>query len=113
MSKGAIVLSAIPHVVGGTLGQQIEHDQDKNIIIYCGTGTAGGLGVLTNFANISHTHGTPTIIGSLSISSSSNAWTISIPDFLTTAALTNHSHGSVSTVTIAGSNLTLSSASSG
>ena len=112
MSKGAIVLSGVPTVIGGTLGQQVEHDQDKNIIIYGGSAGIGS-GVLTNYANISHTHGTPTVIGSISVTSVSSGWTISIPAFLTTAALGTHIHGSINVVPIAGSTASYSSASSG
>ena len=113
MSKGAIVLSAVPNVVGGTLGQQVEHYQNRNIIIYCGSGTAGGFSAITNMANISHMHGLPTVLGAVSITSHSNAWTISVPDFITTAALPYHDHGPVDIIPIVGSNMTLSSASNG
>ena len=113
MSKGAIVLSAVPSVIGGTLGQVIEHAQDKNLIIYCGTGT-GGTAVVSNLAISNHTHGSsPTIIGPVTVVSSSNAWTVSISNYITTGALSNHTHGNIQTVAIAGSNLTYSSASDG
>jgi hypothetical protein len=111
MSKGAVILSAVPHLSGGTLGQLVEHDQDKNIIIVY---TSGGSVFSSVGAGISHTHGSgPSITGPISVTSQSNAWSISIPDFLTTAALSNHTHGSINTVSIAGSVLTNSSASSG
>lgn len=111
MSKGAVVLSAVPSVVGGTLGQLVEHDQDKNIIVIY---TAGSYSTVSGGAAISHTHGSaPSITGSIGVTSLSNAWSISIPDFLTTAALSTHIHGSINTVSVTGSVLTNSSASSG
>ena len=112
MSKGAIVLSAVPTLVGGTLGQVIEHDQDKNIIVYWGSNTTA-LGAISNYALSNHTHGIPTVIGPATISSSSNGWTLSILDYLTTGALSTHIHGSINTVPIAGALITNSSASSG
>lgn len=43
---------------------------------------------LTTAANSTHTHGSgPSITGSISVTSNSSAWSISIPNFLTTAAL--------------------------
>jgi len=111
MGSGAVILSGTPSLVGGTLGQLIEHDQDKNIIIVY---TSGGSVLSSIGAGISHTHGSgPSITGSISVTSQSNAWSISIPDFITTAAQSDHTHGSINTVSIAGSVLTNASASSG
>ena len=92
MSKGAIVLSAVPSVVGGTLGQMIEHDKDKNIIIYGGTGVPGVIPALSNYALSNHTHGIPTVYGGLSLTSNYSAWSISVGNYLTTAAQSDHTH---------------------
>ena len=109
-----MILSATPSLVGGTLGQLVEHDQDKNIIIIY---TSGGVGSVTGGAGISHTHGsinTVSIAGSvITNSSASNGLTLGIPAWITTAPNLTNTHGSINTVSVIGSLLTNSSASSG
>ena len=61
---------------------------------------------LTTAANISHTHGTP--VGyNITIGSSSNNLVLSVGNYLTTAALSNHSHSEYLTTMNGGNNLTL------
>ena len=55
---------------------------------------------LTTAAQSGHTHGSgPSISGSISVTSNSNAWSISIPAFITTAAQSGHTHGSAPSIT--------------
>lgn len=61
---------------------------------------------LTTAANISHTHGNP--VGyNITIGSSSNNLILSVGNYLTTAALSNHSHSEYLTTAQGGNNLTL------
>jgi len=70
-------------------------------------------------ADATHNHGgAPSITGLIGGTIASDNWSISIPDFLLTAALSNHTHSnlagnSTSTVTIAGTNLTLTANETG
>lgn len=116
MSKGAVILSVSPNVVGGTIGQMVENDKDKNIIIYQVDGNASFYATngTDGYALVNHNHGnSPTLYGNISITSQSDRYSVSIANFLSTAAQVSHIHGSISTAPIAGFNLTYSSKSDG
>jgi hypothetical protein len=54
-------------------------------------------------AEVTHTHGSaPAITGAIGVTSNSSAWSISIPSFLTTAAISEHIHGTLYTTNING-----------
>ena len=77
--------------------------------------TAAGNTTVSAYGLAADTHnhgGAPSITGLIGGTIGSNAWSLSVPDFLLTAALSDHTHSNLagnatSTVTITGTNLTL------
>jgi hypothetical protein len=53
----------------------------------------------TELAQRTHIHGTPSVVGMLGVTTNSSAWSISIPDFLLTAAQSIHTHNYAGTLT--------------
>jgi hypothetical protein len=94
----ALISTGVAYLQGGN---NITLNQVGQYVIIHGE-TASG-------AAVNHTHGSvPSMTGGIGVTSNSSAWSISIPDFLTTAANSTHIHGILNTTNINGT-----SASSG
>jgi hypothetical protein len=94
----ALISTGVLNLVGGN---NVTLNQIGNYVYIHGE-TASG-------AAVTHTHGSaPSMTGGIGVTSNSSAWSISIPDFLTTAANSTHIHGVLNTTNINGT-----SASSG